>query len=577
LQRDQGENQLTSIISSLKAYSKISRFEYLPGVAPGLLLPILIGINSIENIFSWILLEAVFVFMLLYFSGFIINSLVDRDIDKKYKTFKGNISESVDLLGTSKVKAILFVQVFLAAVLGIHLMIILENFLVIVLVGFGILFGLGYSAQPFHFKVKGIWHAVALASSAFFIPLMFIYIVVAETIEVLDILLIMGITIAHYSMEMANQAADHLEDSAEGLTTPTVRLGLDKALKSSIIMTTVGMVWIIFVVALMYITAGLSGIAGLELSGLPFPAISLMLLMVAVVIAIGYYFPIKGLKDLYQYSIEPTPIEERIAQIKARIRYATWQATGIIGVVLTLGILFTASFTNPVIESYDTELDTASSTELDINSLRIANVKVTTGNEGQSDNYADVTVRLDVSNIDVDEKQELTKTKAFVKVGTAKDDFNSAQGSIDTNGRATIRIDLEGYNETKVWYIVYLMYNGQQSSYIWTERSVKNLYMFNARLDITDGILSNWVHMDLTVQTFNAGKAREPNSIKIKVEWVPPLGDTTTNNATIYPSDIWEAKISRDILKTWLSDSPTFTLYLIENDIEVDVLTLAYY
>ena len=130
-------------------------------------------------IFSFILLEAVFVFMLLYFSGFIINSLVDRDMDKKYQTFKGNIADAVDLIGTRKIKIILAAQVGLAVLLGIHIGIVLQNIWVIVLVGLGVLFGLGYSVRPFHFKVKGIWHAIALASSAFFLPLMFIYIVVA--------------------------------------------------------------------------------------------------------------------------------------------------------------------------------------------------------------------------------------------------------------------------------------------------------------------------------------------------------------------------------------------------------------
>ena len=299
--------------------------------------PVFIGAASISIMLSMVFLEAILVFTLLYFSGFIINSLADRNIDKKYNTFKGNISQSVDLLGTGNVKLILFFHVGLALILSLHIAIVLQNFLIIFLIILGVLFGLGYSVPPFNFKLKGPWHAIALASSAFFLPLTFLYVVVAERIELLDILLITGVTVAHYSMEMANQAADHLEDEREGLLTPTVRMGLDPALRSSLIMTTVGMFMIIFVISIMYITSGFTEVIGLGPAAAAVPALAVILFVMAIIIAAGYYLPLKGLSDLYKFSLEPVPLEERVWKIKHRVNYAGWQASGIVGVVLCTG------------------------------------------------------------------------------------------------------------------------------------------------------------------------------------------------------------------------------------------------
>lgn len=565
----QGENHLTSNGSYLKAYSTISRFEYIPGVAPGLFIPLLLGAVTISALYSWYIAEAVLVFILLYFSGFVINSLVDRDIDRKYQTFKGKISEAVDILGSRNIKIILLVQVGLAVILSIHLSIVLNNIWLSILVGLGVLFGLGYSTEPFHFKVRGVWHAVALSSSAFFIPLLFIYLVVAQTVEILDILLILGVTIAHYSMEMGNQAADHMEDSKEGLMTPTVRLGLEKALKSSIIMTTFGMLLIIFTFVFMYTSSGLGGF--LNFDALPIPGHIIVLAMVSVIIGVGYYFPIKGLKDLYNYSMMDEPLDWRIARIKNRIKYASWQASGIIGVVITLGILFTAGLSNTTFETPAGELDiTDADSEFDINSLRIANVHVTTKYDESGNNYADVTVRLAAHNNK--NSDAFKEVKAFVDAGTANEIFDSSYNGFDSENRAKVRVNLFGHNETKVWYYIYLAYGDERSIYKETVSSSNKLYMFDAELDITPGLIYD--HVELKILTFNAGSPKEPGTITIKIEWAPLFYEFQTNNATVIPNQIWESYVNRDILKERLSDSSTVKIYLYYNDVEIDMMRL---
>jgi len=566
----QGEKKLTSFKDYFKAYSKISRLEYVPGVVPGMFLPVFIGASSISIIFSMVFIEAILVFALLYFSGFIINSLADREIDKKYNTFKGGISEAVDLLGENWIKMILLSHVGFAILLSFHIAIVLQNPWIVILVLLGVLFGLGYSVPPFNFKVKGPWHAIALASSAFFLPLTFLYIVVAEQIQLSDIILITGITIAHYSMEMANQAADHLEDSREGLLTPTVRMGLDSALRSSVIMTSFGVALIISVVSYMYISSGFTELIGFGAVSATIPALVIILFIIAIVIIAGYYIPLKGLRDLLRYSTEPISLEERVSKIKQRVNYAGWQASGIIGVVITLGILFSAGFYAPVTSTDNDIFDTSSATELDINTLRIANVVVTTHNEGESYNYADVMVRLSIK--DIEQPEDLKEVMVLVDAGTANEKFATAHSFVDTDGRANIQVSLLGNNETKVWYYVYLFYDGQQSRYSWTVHSTKNLYIFDAKLETTEGLLYD--HFDLTVSTFNAGPAREPNSLKLRVEWSSIQVSRISNNITINMNQEWKATLNGELLKEFFNDGSVIKIYLSYEDKQMDVMEI---
>ena len=558
----------------IKAYSTISRFEYLPGVAPGIFVPIFIGAATLSVVFSMVFIEAVLVFVLLYFSGFVINSLVDRDMDSRYNTFKGNIADSVNLLGTGTVKGILGVQVGLALLISLHISYVLQNPLILVLVALGALFGLGYSIKPFHFKVKGIWHAIALASSAFFIPLLFLYLVIAETVEILDVLVILGVTIAHYSMEMGNQAADHLEDSEEGLLTPTVRLGLDKALRASIFWTTAGMVFTILIIGIMYMTSGFSETVGLGTGTAAVPAMVFVIAIMAVIIVMGYYVPLKGLKDLYGYSITDIPLAEQVAKIKDRIEYAKWQAYGIVGVVVALAVLFGASLQAPVMHQNDLINDIDETTaELDLNQLRIANLKVTTHNEGKTNNYADVTVRMSLQTLD--DNSDLSGVSAYVQASTGNKLLETSSNNVDQDGRATVRIYLQGYNESEVWYYAYLVYEGKKSSYTWTEPSVSDLYIFDARLkNVDEGSLIQDKYQ-ITIKTYNAGPIRDAGTITIKIEWAPLVTDWISNNATVKPQQVWEISVKKDMLNV-ISDSSSVKISLYYDDTQFDEMLIEF-
>ena len=567
-----GEKLLVSELTPAKAYTTISRFEYWPGVAPGILVPLLLGMSSLDQLVSPLVIEMIILCILLYFSGFIINSLADRELDKKYETFKGGISEAVEFLGVAKVKRILALQVTVAVLLGLHIGITLQNPWILLLLGLGVLFGLGYSVDPFYFKVKGIWHAISLGSSAFFIPLMFIYLTVASTIEPLDVLLIFGLTIAHYSMTMANQAADHLEDQQEGVLSPTVRLGLQRTLQWSLIMTIIGVMFIMIIVGAMYVSTGYSLLFGLDIEGLPSAAVVLLLSITTVIIAIGYYIPVRGLRDLLNFSNQPIPIEKRMELIKARINYSSWQASGIIGIAVALGVLFAGSLYTPLMIQSDSITETVETTELDVNTLRISNVVVTPDSEDSTADYVDVTVRL--SMLAVEEATMLSEVTAMVDAGTANFIFNTASGAFDSEGRVKVRVYLLGHNSTEIWYMVSLEYKGEKGSHTWNEPARSDLYIFDADIDITEGLLYD--HITLNVKTFNAGPAREANTITLKIEWAPLTIDWYSNNNTINTQQVWDADLKRDILKDRFDDSNKISVYLYFDDKEFDMVEIRF-
>lgn len=533
--------------------------------------PILYGANTIMDIFSPFVFETIIICILLYFSGFVINSLTDREIDKLYGTFKSEIPEAVELIGVKRVKIILGFQVGIALILSLHLSMALSNIWIMVLACAGVLFGLGYSAEPFYFKVKGVWHAISLGSSAFFIPLMFIYLVVARTVDILGVLLIIGVTIAHYSLAMANQAADHLEDSRNNIRTPPVRLGLERILKWSIAITTCGMIMIMIILGAIYISSDAGTAMGSFGGSIQFPAVYLLMIPILIILSVGYYVPIKGLRDLYALSMESIPVEKRMEKIKKRINYATWQASGIASITVVLAILFAANHL-PVWQDGEGGFEAESVQGLDFDQLRISSVVITAGNEGKSNNYADVDVKLSFDN-SVD-PNDLENIMVLVDVGSGNQIFETGYNNVDSAGSAVVRVDLDGKNESKVWYSVYLLYEDQRSSFTWTQTSSSQLYIFDTVLTIKEELLYD--EIELTVYTFNAGAIRDPNSITLKIEWSPFFVDWSTNNQSINPQEVWEKKVDREFVKGWIADSHTIKIFLYYDDKEYDVIELKY-
>ena len=326
-----------STMQVLRDYGNISRLEYTPAEAPALLVPLFLGTATVAGLLNLHWIEAVLAFILLYTSGFIINSYNDIEVDLRFKT---RVASAAQRWGRKRLLQLFVVQITLAIVLVVHLSWILNAWFILGITLLGVFMATAYSIPPLHFKVRGIWHIISLSLSAFIIPFIFFFYVVMQTLTVPIVILLVGFAIAHYGIALANQTGDYLEDKAEGLTTPAVKWGLDNTLKLAKAMTMTGVAIELIGILGFILTAPWLVSFEASLSFLPFPAGYLLFTMIAILVVIGYSVPTRGLFSLHEISSAKQSIKKRMDRIKDRMNYPKWQASGIVSLALSSMALF---------------------------------------------------------------------------------------------------------------------------------------------------------------------------------------------------------------------------------------------
>jgi len=321
----------------LHAYFHVSRLEYLPAEAPALIVPLLLGTTTLTGLLNFQWLEAVITFALLYTSGFIINSYNDIEVDLRWKT---RVANGATRLNRNNLLNLFIAQTTIALLLAAHLAIILNAWFIFALVALGVFFSTAYSLPPLHFKVRGIWHVISLSFSAFTLPFTFFIFVVMHAFPLTLMIFVLGFTVAHYGIALANQTGDYLEDKAEGLTTPAVKWGLDRTLSLAKAMTMTGFVIILLGLFGFVQLAPWMGTFESNLAFLPFPGRYALFALITAMLAAGYSVPARGLFSLHTISAGKGSLEKRMAAIKARLNYPRWQASGIWSLAVVAVVLF---------------------------------------------------------------------------------------------------------------------------------------------------------------------------------------------------------------------------------------------
>jgi len=324
-------------LARLRAYYHVSRLEYLPAEAPALTVPLLLGTTTLTGLLNFQWLEAVLTFALLYTSGFIINSYNDIEVDLRWKT---RVAEGAKTLSRRTLLYLFVAQTVAASLLALHLSIVLNAWFLLALVLLGVFFSTAYSLPPLHLKVRGIWHIISLSFSAFTLPFLFFVYVVMHAYSLPILVFILGFTVAHYGIALANQTADYLEDKAEGLTTPAVKWGLDRTLKLAKAMTLTGFIILLCgIFGFVDIAPWLGTFEGAA-GFLPFPGRFALMALITVLLATGYSVPTRGLFSLHTISSGKGSIEKRMDAIKLRLNYPRWQASGIWSLALVAVLLY---------------------------------------------------------------------------------------------------------------------------------------------------------------------------------------------------------------------------------------------
>ncbi|GEM_PF-1021318 len=332
MQRLETKRNENTKMSKIGAYLVTSRMEYIPGEIPAIFVILFITASGGSLPLGVRTFEALGVFGLLYFTGFMINALADYEIDKKYSTFKSGIPLAVETLGVRSLTALIALQTLVACLISIHISFMLSSPVPIALVLLGVLTGLGYSIKPFRFKERGILHGIALGLSAFFLPPVFLIYSITGSITPAIVFFFGGFTAVHYGMEFGNQAIDYKEDREQGVLTPPVRWGLTRSLAVGVGLMVVGMAMEI---------SGLFFVFQQKVGYLTRQTFYVLYTAAAVSITGGYLFPLKKYLQMWDAS-RKFSVDGAIERMKELCKYAKWQASGILGVFFATLILFSA-------------------------------------------------------------------------------------------------------------------------------------------------------------------------------------------------------------------------------------------
>lgn len=564
---------MTGIVDYLKAYYRVCRLEYLPGEIPAVFTVLFLGSVSVSRFQALPVIEALVAFILLYLSGFIINALADKEIDQKYDTFKTSIPKSVDLLGEKTLKAMIIGHVIIAIALALHITFQMNSFVPITLVLVGVFFGLGYSIKPFHFKVRGVWHAIALGSSAFFLPFLFLMYVIAEGITLPLFVFILGFSFIHYGMEFGNQAIDYVEDKASNVRTPPVRWGMIPSLNVALGFVVVGIIG--EAVGLYYIVLSKGSFTFIH----PFLTKNIVFVIFLCIVIAGYYIPTKGLWQMLATLKRSKVIEDGMPTLKKICNYAKWQTSGIMGVAIVSGILFFSVIYGPATQLYNgSEHGKNTSNGL----LIIASPPQVEFFQDDEGSWANVTVSI----LNDDIHRERGSFMVMIQSWTANISMRAqpllldrtllpyeywnvstiiyAHDVDDTTVKIEILEDLTGHGDF------------ERIGEPWIVPSQKKIYIFDANVEIFEDIFQN-KKANVTVTVFNGGDTKAIGDLKVDIKYYYYLfleeeGDVK-NNITLHENEMWIPNVIIDVNELHIGDA-IFVINLYYEDNHIDDLTI---
>lgn len=492
--------------------------------------PLFLGATTFMRFFDLIVIEAVIAFVLLYFSGFIFNAITDYEYDKSYKTFKKKIPEAVDVLGMKTLWFVVLFHVSISLLLSLHISWQMQEWRLLFLLLVGVFFGLGYSAHPFSFKTRGIFHAISLAFSAFFLPFLFLVWVVAGEVTLLPFLFILGFTLMHYGMEFGNQAIDYLEDLHNDLRTPPVRWGLRRSMAVSLGCMVFGFGLELLVIFEMTMENTIL------VERFEYLTQMRLFILLAAILIIGYIVPLRGLWKMYNLSIVPNT--ENVMPLMHKIcKYARWQIFGISGIFAVTGILFLSNFveissnkhtfvpTNP-----DLEFSGSSSVfffqedgqwfaNVTTNVLNVGDGQIEVGNARLFFTSSYGGQNLDYKIIELGKVLEPGSKWAVTSTILAHDQDDTS---------ITMGLQLRGQGN---WSLLeHNVHKSQNDIYIFdTDKSIRNEHLMD--------------RVNITVEIFNEGRVRENGQVRIVLmtylNQIPVGTYSVSNNHSIGSDSFW--------------------------------------
>jgi 4-hydroxybenzoate polyprenyltransferase len=250
---------------------RLRRLEYRVAELPIFLIPVLLTVVDGSDFLSAPFWEGLFIFLLLFAFGDLLNCLADRDLDAVYKPY---LSEAVDGIGPRGVMVQAGLSALAALVLAAHLAWLLNRWALPVAVLAGIGMAYAYSVEPLRLKRRG-WCQLAFYWIGLFTAPMIFATLLFTAIPAWGVC---AVAVAYGMLQtgviLVNTAEDYPEDRKMGVNTVVVALGLRRGIAFASVLTALGSVALLAAFATEYASRRLPSLTWAALLPLVFACLA---------------------------------------------------------------------------------------------------------------------------------------------------------------------------------------------------------------------------------------------------------------------------------------------------------------
>lgn len=223
----------------IKAYLAINRFEFTP-VSEGIIISFMVlGAATWKELVTWPVLLTFLTYNVATYWGGAINVYFDYEFDRKSPT-KKRLPAAIDLVGKKKVRNMLVAEAVLFLAMGGVLAYITGKFILLLLLLAGTFFTIAYSVEPLRFKKRGFLNSLSLFLIIMFLPPLFGWYTVRETMQAPAFLMILGLALVQYGNGLYYTTADYTEDKNDNIRTPSVLMGVIRSVRVSMLLVLAG-------------------------------------------------------------------------------------------------------------------------------------------------------------------------------------------------------------------------------------------------------------------------------------------------------------------------------------------------
>jgi 1,4-dihydroxy-2-naphthoate octaprenyltransferase len=230
------------MFKTIRLLATVSRPEFLPANLGSLVLGLAWGVNPPLGSVRELAILAGLSFAVITFVSAVgaqLNTLSDYELDCTDPR-KERLVQAMDNLGRDRLKSIMVVEFLLSLPFLFLLLLVQPKPVLLFLWAVAHFLAYSYSAPPLRLKSRAWLAMCTLFLVLSILPILFVYYSFASTLESLFLLFLVGQAMTVYGIIIPTEIRDYWVDSAKGVETTTVWLGLVRASLFEILLLSVG-------------------------------------------------------------------------------------------------------------------------------------------------------------------------------------------------------------------------------------------------------------------------------------------------------------------------------------------------